>query len=199
MNNNNWKNRDLAHTNADVKPQGVIFTISDRDVRNFYENYFANLDGFRTVRIFGEKGGRAGNKLQAFAFFDANSSLINRSGGPKNISPLFKGKLDAPVKASGELQNKFKGLAPNGEVRISIKGSKPQQMACIELDPFALLGLMLDVNPASEVIVISKVELIDRQAKALRITVSKQYRSIVSDRDINDVYNEIYNNQLSKH
>ena len=86
MNNNNWKNRDLAHTNADVKPQGVIFTISDRDVRNFYENYFANLDGFRTVRIFGEKGGRAGNKLQAFAFFDATSAAFARLS---NNSSLF--------------------------------------------------------------------------------------------------------------
>lgn len=196
-----YNNNDLTKTNGNISPDAAIFTVSDKQISNYYLDFFGpKIDGFKTLRLFAKKGS-SGAQLQCFAFIDANSRNVRTSKNVaqgQDISPVFKGKLEQQTNVSGEFANVFRPFAFNGDPKAVIKERNGQKLVCIELDPFAILGYFLSVEKSSQELVITHVEIINRRTNQISIRCCKRYRDVVTDRDFNDVYNDIYQSQLAR-
>lgn len=195
-------NNELTKTNGNILPDAAIFTISDKQLSMFYQDFFGpKIDGFKTLRAFGKKTS-SGSQLACYAFIDANSRSVRASKNVaqgQDISPVFKGKIEQQTNVSGEFANVFRPFAFNGDVKAVIKSGKgDQKLVCVELDPFALLGYFLNVDKSSQELVVTHVEIVNRRSGQLSIRCCKRYRNVVTDRDFNDVYNDIYQSQLAR-
>ena len=195
-------NNELAQTNGNITPDAAIFTVSDKQVSMFFQDYFGpKIDGFKTLRLFGKKSS-SGSQLQCYAFIDANSRSVRASKNVaqgQDISPVFKGKIEQQTNVSGDFANVFRPFSLGGDVKAVINSGKGgQKLVCVELDPFAVLGYFLKVDKTSQELVVTHVEIVNRRSNQLSIRCCKRYRNVVTDRDFNDVYNDIYQSQLSR-
>lgn len=180
-NNNKQRNNQVAvnpltSTLGNLEPNVVGFTIDSGDLEKMAMEYL-KAEGFNVLNsiVVPKDTGRGELVLRQYVFFDRNDNAIKGGGGnrrPNNamINPALERKLSTGgVHLSNEL---FKVIAP-----IALPDGKSRaiparnNLVVIEIDPIAITGLLLDVEPGIHRIIITRVEKVK---KALLIDVYKR-------------------------
>lgn len=179
-NNNKQRNNKVAidpltSTLGNLEPNVVGFTIDSSDLEKMALEYL-KADGFNVLNsiVVPKDTGRGELVLRQYVFFDRNDSAIKGSGGNRTnnaqINPALQRKLQTGgVHLSNELFRSISSIAlPDGKSRaIPAKNN----LVVIEIDPIAITGLLLNVEPGIHRIIITRVEKVK---KALLIDVYKR-------------------------
>lgn len=165
MSNNQKAKRELAirpltSTTANLEPNVVGFTVDGHDLEKMAMEYL-RAQGFDVLRsiVTTKDNGRGDLFLRQYVFFDRNNEAIKGSKGRRggDINPLLQNKL--PTGGVGLSDQLFKAIAPialpdNRTKAIPAKNN----LVIIEIDPIAITGLLLDVEPGIHRIIITNVQ-----------------------------------------
>ena len=181
-NQNNKNNRTQGPTNpltstiGNLEPNVVGFTVEGRDLEQMALQYLRaqNFNVLQSI-VATKDTGRGELILEQFLFFDRNDPAIrgNRGGGnnrAQNLNPVLQRKMPTGgVSLSNELFQAIAPIAlPDDKTRaIPAKGN----LVVIKIDPIAILGLLLDVEPGIHRLIITQVQ---KQRKTILIDVFKR-------------------------
>lgn len=165
--------RPLTSTMGNLEPNVVGFTVEAHDLQKMAIEYL-RTQGFNVLQsiVMPKDTGRGELHLKQWVFFDRNDNAIrgNKTRQGNNLNPVLQRKM--PTGGVGLSDELFRAIAPialpDGKSRaMSAKGN----LVVIEIDPIAILGLLLDVEPGIHRIVITQVQ---KQRKTVLIDVFKR-------------------------
>lgn len=165
----------LTSTLGNLEPNVVGFTIDATDLEKMAVEYM-KASGFNVLNsvVIPKDTGRGDLIMRQYLFFDRNDNAIKGGGGDNRanseINPALSRKLPTGgVSLSSELFRMIAPIAlPDGKSRAI---PAREGLVVIEIDPIAIVGLLLDVEPGIHRIVITRVEKVK---KSLLIDVYKR-------------------------